>query len=232
MNRRRVAPGVLAAVALAAAWWIEPIRDTIRRTHLQDTATGLLLTGVILLAARWVSRTQVGPSGGAGATVPGPQFGFRTIPLLWAGFAVSIYIAICSVRSQSSSRGSYFDRVMGQSVVSAPAAELVGQGIAYATWAVLLGWPAHAAVVMALGVLTGGPSFVHPAPGPTVDDYANGLRKAGWSVSETHFVTDAGPVWQVDGRNGENVILARAPTQAGAWRLAVEQAVGLGMLSR
>ena len=34
----------------------------------------------------------------------------------------------------------------------------------------------------------------------------------------------AGPAWQVDGRNGETVILARAATQTGAWRLAVEQA--------
>ena len=33
----------------------------------------------------------------------------------------------------------------------------------------------------------------------------------------------SGQVDGVDGRNGEDLLLARADTQAGAWRLAVEQ---------
>jgi hypothetical protein len=53
---------------------------------------------------------------------------------------------------------------------------------------------------------------------------------AGWSVGETCFRTNAGPVWQVDGTNGENRLLARAPTQTGAWRLACEQAAATGMI--
>jgi hypothetical protein len=40
------------------------------------------------------------------------------------------------------------------------------------------------------------------------------LHAAGWSVGETHVLTDAGPVWQVDGRNGENVILGSVYSQA------------------
>ena len=47
---------------------------------------------------------------------------------------------------------------------------------------------------------------------------------AGWSVGESCFLTDASVVWQVDGTNGENVILARGATQAGGWRLAAQQA--------
>jgi hypothetical protein len=65
-----------------------------------------------------------------------------------------------------------------------------------------------------------------------VDAIADRLHAAGGSVGETCFRTNAGPVWQVDGTNGENQLLARAPTQTGAWRLAVEQATATGMLNR
>jgi hypothetical protein len=49
-----------------------------------------------------------------------------------------------------------------------------------------------------------------------IDECAARLHTAGWSVGETCFTTNAGVVWQVDGTNGENRLLARAPTQAGA----------------
>jgi hypothetical protein len=65
----------------------------------------------------------------------------------------------------------------------------------------------------------------------TVDDCSNRLGAAGWSVGETCFRTNAGPVWQVDGKIGENRLLARAPTQAEASRQAVEQAAA-GMSNR
>jgi hypothetical protein len=55
----------------------------------------------------------------------------------------------------------------------------------------------------------------------TVDNCAARLQAAGWLVGESRFVTDTGLTWQVDGANGENGLLARAPTQAGAWRAAM-----------
>jgi hypothetical protein len=63
-----------------------------------------------------------------------------------------------------------------------------------------------------------------------VDDYAAGFRRATWSVGEAHFVTDTRPVWQVDGRKGELVIVSRAKSQTAAWRQAVEQAAVVGMV--
>jgi hypothetical protein len=60
----------------------------------------------------------------------------------------------------------------------------------------------------------------------TIDECAAPLHAAGWSVGETCSLTDAGIVWQVDDTNGESRLLARAPTQAAAWREAYEQAVG------
>jgi hypothetical protein len=58
----------------------------------------------------------------------------------------------------------------------------------------------------------------------TADDCAGCLRGAGWSVGEV--ATAAG--WAVYGSNGENVVSATAPTQAEAWRRAVEQARAVG----
>jgi hypothetical protein len=61
-----------------------------------------------------------------------------------------------------------------------------------------------------------------------IDEYAARLHAAGWSAGETSFATNRGPIWQVDATNGEHVSVARAPTQAGAWRLAVEQVFDAG----
>ena len=57
-----------------------------------------------------------------------------------------------------------------------------------------------------------------------VDEWAAHLDAAGWSVGESCFMTDAGVMWQVDGTNGEIRLLARAPTQTGAWRAACTDA--------
>jgi hypothetical protein len=65
---------------------------------------------------------------------------------------------------------------------------------------------------------------------PSPDACYVALKAAGWSVGETAVRTATGLAWCVDGRNGENVLLARAATQAAAWRRAVEQARSLGML--
>jgi hypothetical protein len=53
------------------------------------------------------------------------------------------------------------------------------------------------------------------------------LHRAGWSIGEVG--TKSG--WLVTGSNGEHVIRALASTQAGAWRLACEQAAALGLTS-
>jgi hypothetical protein len=47
----------------------------------------------------------------------------------------------------------------------------------------------------------------------TVDDCSDCLHATGWSIGETCFRTEAGPVWQADGTNGENQLLAQ-PTPA------------------
>jgi hypothetical protein len=52
------------------------------------------------------------------------------------------------------------------------------------------------------------------------------LHRAGWSIGEVG--TSSG--WLVTGTNGENTIVAAAPTLPGAWRLACEQAAAVGML--
>jgi hypothetical protein len=64
------------------------------------------------------------------------------------------------------------------------------------------------------------------SPYPAVDESAERLKRAGWSVGEV--ATAAG--WLVCGCNGENVIEARGSTQAEAWHRACEQAAAVGML--
>jgi hypothetical protein len=54
------------------------------------------------------------------------------------------------------------------------------------------------------------------------------LYAAGWSVGELPLLTADGSAWLVTGANGENVIEARAATQAEAWHRAVEQAAVAG----
>ena len=51
-------------------------------------------------------------------------------------------------------------------------------------------------------------------------------------MGDVRILTGAGPVWLVSGANGENVIEARAATQAEAWDRACRQAEALGMLGR
>jgi hypothetical protein len=53
---------------------------------------------------------------------------------------------------------------------------------------------------------------------PTVDECRDRLRRAGWSLGETCI----GALWQVDGSNGENRLLATGTTQSQAcWRACV-----------
>jgi hypothetical protein len=64
-----------------------------------------------------------------------------------------------------------------------------------------------------------------------VDQALKLLLAADWSVGDTACVTEAGLLaWLVTGRNGENVIRAKGPTQAAAWLMACDQAREVGML--
>jgi hypothetical protein len=69
-----------------------------------------------------------------------------------------------------------------------------------------------------------------------VDDVAESiiaLNRAVWSIGDAAFVGELGErVWIVSGHNGENLIRAEGATQGEAWRRAVEQARGVGMLGR
>ena len=60
-----------------------------------------------------------------------------------------------------------------------------------------------------------------------IDEARDRLHRAGWSLGETVW----GAVWQIDGRNGENMLLVHASTQAEAWQRAVEFARSLGILA-
>ena len=62
---------------------------------------------------------------------------------------------------------------------------------------------------------------------PTIDDCLDRLHRAGWSVGHAAF----GATWQVDGSNGENVLIALVATLEEAYRLACIQARAVGMLA-
>jgi hypothetical protein len=65
----------------------------------------------------------------------------------------------------------------------------------------------------------------------TVDDCFAAPQQAGWSLGEVQLqMSDGRRLWQVDCANGENQILARAPTQAEAWFRPREQVRVVGML--
>ena len=46
-----------------------------------------------------------------------------------------------------------------------------------------------------------------------IDEARDRLRRAGWSLGETVWAS----AWQIDGRNGENMLLVHGSTQAEAW---------------
>jgi hypothetical protein len=48
---------------------------------------------------------------------------------------------------------------------------------------------------------------------PPGDESRDRLHRAGWSLGECCF----GSIWQVDGTNGENRLLATGTSQAEAW---------------
>jgi hypothetical protein len=153
--------------------------------------------------------------------------------VLWAAFAVSLFIVFGSITSDASGavHSSFFRRLADQSAESkVPFAELAADGVLRLGMAILVAWVAHVLVLVGLDILAG-KNGVRTADARTIDGCAAHLYATGWSVGDTWFMTDAGIVWQVDGSNGENRLLARAPTQAGAWRLSCEQAASFALPS-
>jgi hypothetical protein len=67
---------------------------------------------------------------------------------------------------------------------------------------------------------------------PSVDESLARLHRAGWSVGDARVLAATGAEWLFSGTNGENVVSARACTQAEAWHLACLQAEAVGMLRR
>jgi hypothetical protein len=68
-----------------------------------------------------------------------------------------------------------------------------------------------------------------------IADALNDLRRPGWSigvVALTSVDVSCRVVWQVDGRNGENLIRSSGATEAEAWRGALDQARSVGILGR
>ena len=60
-----------------------------------------------------------------------------------------------------------------------------------------------------------------------IDESLDRLHRAGWSVGHAAF----GSTWQVDGTNGENVLIACAATLEEAYRLACVRARAVGMMA-
>src|SRR5438874_603300 len=132
MSSRRLVLAALAAVA--ALWWLQPIGfvAAVYESHLLDVMISLLMTGGFVLVARWVGWSGRNPAGRVAASITPPRSGFRTNPILWAGFAASIFVVFCGVQWQGPARESYFERLVGSCRAYAPPAELVGQAVGYA----------------------------------------------------------------------------------------------------
>jgi hypothetical protein len=58
-----------------------------------------------------------------------------------------------------------------------------------------------------------------------VDAWQADLREAGWSIGDMAILTPAGLAWMVFGQCGDERIVAKAPTQADAWREAARMAL-------
>ena len=59
----------------------------------------------------------------------------------------------------------------------------------------------------------------------TVDAWQSELREADWSIGDMAVLAPAGLFWMVFGQCGDQRIVAKAPTQAEAWREAARLSV-------
>src|SRR5690242_2649224 len=128
MTRWLVLSTTSTVVVLGVVWGFQPGRyfvADVRHSYDLDAAIGLALLCGFTFAAAWLGSTGRGTTSD-GATGARPAT-IRTFPLLWAGFAASIFFLMCAAEWGSSSRGSYFDRLLDRSFVGATTSELVGQ---------------------------------------------------------------------------------------------------------
>jgi hypothetical protein len=159
------------------------------------------------------------------------NYRFRNFPLLWASCSAFLFVVIGSVVWPGPVQSSYFGRLADPGSAGLSVMTLIGQGVMYAGMAAVFGWMVHALVIVGMATLTGGPSFTGVSPeAALVDECYGRLHASGWSVGESCFLTNSGIVWQVDGTNGANRLLARGPSQAAAWRSACEQAAAAGIV--
>jgi hypothetical protein len=70
----------------------------------------------------------------------------------------------------------------------------------------------------------------HPTDFPPAEESIDRLRRSGWSMGESGSVVAGCRVYVVDGRNGENRILAEGATAREVWWRACEQAAVCRML--
>lgn len=154
------------AAAVLAAWWLLPVRfaSAVRESHLLDMLVSLAMAAGIVVVARWIGGRGRRRTGTHSVTTAESLPRFPANRTLWIGFAVSIFVLLGGVPWKGPAYGSYFDRLTGAALSDSPPADLAGQAVGYAFAAAAFAWPVHAAVIVALALLTGGPSFVHPKP--------------------------------------------------------------------
>lgn len=64
------------------------------------------------------------------------------------------------------------------------------------------------------------PSAILSAMTHPVDHYSDLLIVAGWTIAEVSYADGRRLIWQVECQRREQTLIARAPTQADAWRAA------------
>jgi hypothetical protein len=111
---------------------------------------GLLLLALFTTVGRRAARN-------------GPPVGFQSMPRLWGGFAVASFIVYAALPwGRNLGGGSYYQqwhRFLDGDVPSASFGDLLFRGGMLAVIAAIFGWVLHAVFIVAVGLLTGGPSF-------------------------------------------------------------------------
>lgn len=139
----------------------------------------LLWVLVFVLSAQWVGRFHRRPAKAA-TSRPAATARFTNDLILWACFSIALFILLGSVVWTGPVQTTYFGRLAGRS--PEPIADLAVQGLLYAGMAILFGWAAHVAVVVALATVTGDSAFLDRSPGQgIVDECSTRLHAAGWS---------------------------------------------------
>jgi hypothetical protein len=88
------------------------------------------------------------------------------MPLLWAGFTVAVFVGYAGLPwGRGSGGGSYYEqwgRLLAGEVPSPSFGDLLARGAMLAVMSAIFGWMLHTVAVVAVGLLTDGPSFRGP----------------------------------------------------------------------